>query len=438
MQSERSMSRRRFIASTAALAAVTQLPAAETKPNALAIDGGAKTVTAKAPKLVRWGNPERDRLNATISQDTLFYWHGPQTAALTERVQKWVPSKWVMTCSSGTAAIHSAMIAAGIAPGDEVITSPITDIGSVIGILYQQGVPVFADLQPHTYNLDPAAVERLITPKTKAILAVHLCGNPCRLDELKKIADAHNLILIEDACQAWGAKYDGKPIGTIGHMACFSLQSTKQVTCGDGGVLVSNDERFGPRLQPAADKGTNRSNPKASLHVLATNYRMTEMQAAVASSQLDRLETIASKRSQLGRILSAELTGVPGIAPHELASNDRCTHYIYFFRMDPKKLKCSRTQLVAALRAEGAEVSPGYIPELVHEMPMFQQHGFFAGRWPIKEMGLTNVDYTKMKCPEANAILNTIVRVQLNEAMSEEYIRQTAAAIRKVATHFAV
>ncbi len=438
MQSERSMSRRRFIASTTALMAASQLRAAETATPALAIEGGAKTIKTKVPKLVRWGAPERERLNATIAQDTLFYWHGPQTTALIERVQKWVPAKWVMTCSSGTAAIHTAMIAAGIAPGDEVITTPITDIGSVIGVLYQQGVPVFADLGAHTYNLDPAAVERAITPKTKAILAVHLCGNPCRLNELKEIADAHKLILIEDACQAWGAKYDGKPIGTIGHMACFSLQSTKQVTCGDGGVICSNDERFGPRLQPSADKGSNRSNAKAALNVLATNYRMTEMQAAVASSQLDRLEGIASKRSQLGRLLSSELAGIPGIAPHELAPNDRCTHYIYFFRMDPKKLKCSRTQLVAALKAEGAEVSPGYIPELIHEMPMFQQHGFFAGRWPIKELGLTNIDYTKVKCPEANAILNTCVKVQLHEAMSEDYMREVAAAIRKVAIHYAV
>jgi perosamine synthetase len=438
MQSERSISRRRFIASTAALAAVSQLPAAETDPNALAMNGGAKTVKARVPKLVRWGDAERNNLNEMIGQDTLFYWHGPQTTALIERVKKWVPSKWVMTCSSGTAAIHAAIGAAGIAPGDEVITTPITDIGSTIGILFQQAVPVFADLQPHTYNLDPAAVERAITPKTKAILAVHLSGNPCRLKELKQIADAHKLVLIEDCAQAWGAKYNGQPIGTIGHIACFSFQNTKQVTCGDGGVIASNDERFGPLIQPFADKGTNRSNPKDGYKGLATNYRMSEPQAAVAAAQLDRLENIALKRSQLGRTLSEQLTGIPGIVPHELAPEDRCTHYLYFFRMDPKKLKCSRTQLIAALHAEGAQVSPGYIPELIHEMPMFQKHAFFAGRWPVKEFGLTQMDYTKVTCPVASDILNTCVRVQLHEAMSEDYIRQVAAAVRKVATHYAV
>src|SRR6185369_2707759 len=150
---------------------------------------------------------------------------------------------------SGTAALHIAVTAAGIGPGDEVITSPITDIGTVIGVLYQQGVPVFADLGSGTYNLNPADVERRITSKTKAIIAVHLCGNPCDLHALKTLADKHRLVLIEDAAKSWGAKYRGQPIGTIGHITCFSLQDSKHITCGDGGVVGSSDERFGPLLQ---------------------------------------------------------------------------------------------------------------------------------------------------------------------------------------------
>ncbi len=430
-------SRRKFIASTSALVFTSQLMGAE-PDDALAINGGKKAVQHKPGKLVRWGDPEKARLDAMISQDSLLYWHGPQTTALLERVRQHHPLKYVMNCSSGTAAIHTAMIAAGIAPGDEVITTPITDIGSTIGILYQQAVPVFADLQPHTYNLDPAAVEAAITPKTKAILAVHLSGNPCHMEEIKQIADKHNLILIEDCAQAWGAKRRGQPVGTFGHIACFSLQNTKQITCGDGGVIGSNDERFGPRLQPAADKGTDRGNPKNSLHVLATNYRMSEPQAAVAAAQLDRLEGIAAKRSSLGKLLSQELTGIPGIHPHEIDAEDRCTHYLYFLRIDPTKLSCDRTKFVAAVKAEGAEVSAGYIPELIYEMPMFQQHGFFAGRWPIKEFGLTKMDYTQVNCPVAKDILRTCVKVLLNEAMDEDYIRQAAAAIRKVAKHYAI
>src|SRR5687767_6480164 len=161
----------------------------------LAIHGGQPCVTQPVPQLQRWGEPEREQLLAMLEQNSLFYWNGPQTNLLIERFKEYYPHEHVMPCSSGTAAIHIAMAAAGIGPGDEVITSPITDMGSAIGILYQQGVPVFADLEPHRYNLDVADVRRKITPRTRAILAVHLVGNPCDLSGLKALAEEHNLIL---------------------------------------------------------------------------------------------------------------------------------------------------------------------------------------------------------------------------------------------------
>ena len=151
-----------------------------------------------------------------IGQDTLFYWKGPQTTLLIERFRKTCPLPHVMSCSSGTAALHIAVAAAGIGPGDEVITSPITDIGTVIGVLFQQAVPVFADLGRDTYNLDPEDVARRITPRTKAIIAVHLAGNPCDLDALKALADRHKLILIEDCAQAWGARSAASRSGPTG------------------------------------------------------------------------------------------------------------------------------------------------------------------------------------------------------------------------------
>src|SRR4029078_5905771 len=235
-----------------------------------------------------------------------------------------------MTCSSGPAALPTAVAAAGIGPGDEVITTGITDVGTVIGVLYQQGVPVFADLSPNSYNLDPADVERKITPKTKAIIAVHLAGNPCRMEELKSIADKHNLVLIEDCAQAWGAKYRGKPVGTIGHIACFSLQQTKQITAGDGGVVGSNDERFGPLLQRYGDKGANRLHPGLQT-IFATNYRMTELQAGFAAAQLTRLAKIVSTRSKMGKSLGDKIAGAPGINPHGIDPDDRATYWFYMF-----------------------------------------------------------------------------------------------------------
>lgn len=404
-------------------------------PVKLAIEGGEKAVSLSPGSGKRWGDRELKQLQEMLEQGTLFYWGGPQTALLKQRFQEICPLKYVQTCSSGTAAIHIAVASAGIGLGDEVITSPITDIGTVIGIIYQQAVPVFADLGRGTYNLDPADVERRITPRTKAIIAVHLTGNPCDLEALKAIAKRHNLVLIEDCCQAWGAKYRGQPIGTIGDFACFSLQNSKHVTCGDGGIVATNDERFGPNIQRFGDKGYDRTRG-LGLEVFATNYRMSEPQAAVAAAQLTRLEEIAARRFRLGRLLGELLTDVPGIIPHDVHLDDRPVFWFYMFRIKPEALKCNRSQFTRALQAEGVQASGGYIAKPLYKEPVFQNHAFFAGHWPVKEMGLTTMDFTKHQCPEAEAILETCIRVPISEFMEEEYIRQVAAAIRKVATYY--
>ena len=440
---KRKFSRRRFLAASSSVLVAGGLQAqdakdAPTPEDRLALHGGKKAVQERLPRLVRWGEPERERLNSMLGQDSLFYWQGPQTKLLTERFRQTCPRKYVMTCSSGTAALHIAVAAAGIAPGDEVITSPITDIGTVIGVLYQQAVPVFADLGRNTYNLDPADVGRRITPKTKAIIAVHLTGNPCPMDALKVLADKHGLVLIEDCAQAWGARYRGQPIGTIGHIACFSLQNSKQVTCGDGGIVASSDERFGPRLQRYGDKGFDRLDKSGLFNAFATNYRMSEPQAAVAAAQLTRVEKISAKRSRLGNLLTEKIAGLPGIEPHQVRADDRCTYWFYMLRVRPGALRCERAEFVKALAAEGVPASAGYIRVPLYGNPVFQKHGFFAGRWPLKEMGLTSMDYTKVSCPETESILKTGVRVTIHEGMSEEYVLSVAAAFRKVARHYAV
>jgi len=432
-----SVSRRQFVAgASGVLLAGGMLPARADEEAKLAVQGGEKAVTAQAGSGPRWGEPERQQLEAMLQQNTLFYWQGPQTQLLTERFQEICPLKYVQTCSSGTAAVHIAVNAIGIGLGDEVITSPVTDIGTVIGVIYQQAVPVFADLGAGTYNLDVADVERRITPRTKAIIAVHLAGNPCDLDALKQLADRHKLILIEDCAQAWGAKYRGQPIGTVGHLACFSLQNSKHVTCGDGGVVGSNDERFGPLLQKFGDKGGDRRK-WGGFNAFATNYRMSEPQAAVAAAQLTRLEAIASRRSQLGNLLTQHIADLPGLIPHQVHEADRAVYWFYFFRMRPGAFRCGRSEFVKALLAEGAPVTGGYIGVPLYGEPVFKQHAFFAGRWPVKEMGLTEMDYATHVCSEAESILTSGIRVAIDEQMTDEYMLQVAAAIRKVARHFA-
>jgi dTDP-4-amino-4,6-dideoxygalactose transaminase len=439
MPSENELSRRDFIAASSAAVAAGAIGPKPTSAKSietpkLAIDGGPMAVQEKVPPHARWGDAERDQLNSTLGQNSLLYWKGPQTALFTKRFREFCPMEHVMTCSSGTAALHIAVAAAGIGPGDEVITTGITDVGTVIGVIYQQGVPVFAELVRDTYNLDPADVERKITPKTKAIIAVHLAGNPCRLKELKEIADKHKLVLIEDCAQAWGARYGELPVGTIGHIACFSLQQSKQITCGDGGVVGSNDKEFGPLLQRFGDKGANRAHPGVQ-QIFATNYRMSELQAAFAAAQLTRLEKIAATRAKVGAVLGEKLVGVPGIAPHRIDPADRATYWFYMFRLDPAKLKCDRAQFVKALVAEGVPASAGYIPVPLYGNPVFAKHEFFAGKWPVKEMGLTQMDYSKVSLPETTAILETGVRIVITDAMTESYAAKLGDAIRKVAEH---
>lgn len=438
MSSNLNVSRRQFIATTGAALVASRLPAGESTADKIALEGGTKAVAQNMPKPKRWGEPELKQLGAAVEQDSLYYWKNKQTALLTERVQKFYPHKFIQPCSSGSAALHIAAAAAGIAPGDEVITTGITDIGTVIGVLFQQAVPVFAELEPHTANLDPADVERKITPKTRAIIAVHLAGNPCRLAELKAIADKHKLFLIEDCAQAWGALYRGKPVSTVGDISCFSLQDSKHIACGDGGIAMTSSEKFGPLLIKFGDKGTNRLDPKDSSTALACNYRMNELSAAFVAAQLTRLEDIASKRSALGNLLTQELAGVPQVTTHQVEKDDRCVYWFYMLRLVPEKVRCEREQFVKALAAEGATFSAGYIPKPVYGMPMFQNHSFFGGHWPVREMGLTTMDYSKVHLPVTDAILKTCMLFRVNEAMDEDYIRAVARAVRKVAKHYAV
>lgn len=411
--------------------------AANTRTSTLALHGGEPVLKQSAPTAPRWGEPELRQLEEMLGQSSLFYWNGAQTKLLLERFKEQYPLEYAMPCSSGTAAIHIAVAAAGIGPGDEVITTAITDMGTLIGVLYQGGVPVFADLNPHTYNLDPQDVARKITPRTKAIIAVHLAGNPCEMDALKKLCDEHDLILIEDCAQAWGAQYRNAPVGTLGNIGCWSLNDFKHIGCGDGGITASSDERFGPLLQKFGDKAYARGEGARKPETLAPNYRISEPQSAIAAAQMLRMPEITRKRHELGTRLSELLQDVPGIQPHRVNDGDYCTFWFYMARVDPEVLSCDNAEFAKAVGAEGAACGAGYIGVPVYQYPMFQNHNFFAGRWPIKEMGLTDMDYTRVHCPQTEAILNTALQIPIKEAMDEEWIEGVAAAMKKVAEYYA-
>ncbi|MFM1851419.1 MAG: hypothetical protein RIS54_1103 [Verrucomicrobiota bacterium] len=395
-------------------------------------------VTQPLPLPRRWGEAELTRLTAMVDQRSLFYWKGPQTEALLAEFNKHYPFKHVFPCSSGSAALHIAVAALRLKPGDEVIVSPITDMGSVIGVLYQQGVPVFADLDPRTYNMDPECIRRAITPKTRAIMAVHLAGNACDMTAINALAKEHGLVVIEDCAQSWGSRHQGTPVGLMGDIGCYSFNDFKHVSCGDGGMVGTNREDFGNGLSKWGDKCYDRVSGTRDPAELAPNYRMSEPLSAVAAAQLTKLESIVARRVHNGSRLTAALADIPGVLPPVTRPGDTHSYWFYLFRLDLPKLRLDRAGFAEALRAQGAPASPGYIPMAVYQYQVFQTHNFFGGTWPARLLGATTMDYTKVRCPIGEAILADCIVLPLNEAMTDDYIDQVAAAIRHVAREAAV
>ncbi len=383
----------------------------------------------------RWGDAEIARLTSAMQQASLFYWQGPQTAALYDKFRALYPLPHLFPCSSGTASVHLAVAALKFKPGDEIIVPAITDMGSVLGILHQLLVPVFADIEPRTYNISPASIRAAITPQTRAILAVHLCGNPCDLAAVMQLARAHNLVVIEDCAQAWGARYGETFVGLTGDLGCWSFNDYKHLSCGDGGIVGTHRDDLGCHLAKWGDKCYDRVTGIRNPDELAYNYRMSEPLSAICAAQLEKHDAIVATRTQRGLQLTAALTETPGILLPRIRPEDTHTFYNYIFRLDLPCLTCSQDKFIAALVAEGVRAN-AYLPDPIYRYDLFQNHNFFAGTWPVRDFGLTNVDYTQVSCPVAEAFLQDCVHLPFNEAMSAAYIDKVAHAIRHVAQRF--
>jgi len=395
------------------------------------------------PRPVRWGAAEQARLQAMLQQQSLFYWRGPQTGALLEEFRRHYALKHCFPCSSGSAAIHVALAALRLRPGDEVIVPPITDMGSVIGILYQQAVPVFADVDPRTYNLDPHAARAAITPKTRAIMPVHLAGNPCDMTAFRDLAREHGVALIEDCAQAWGARHQGHPVGLFGDFGCFSFNDFKHLSCGDGGVVGTNSEKYGPSLGKWGDKSYDRVAGERDVALLrdpadlAPNYRISEPQSAIAAVQLTKLSDVVERRAGAGLSLNSHLAAVSGLLPPVIRAGDTHSFWFYLFRLEPGRFRVGRDEFAAALVAEGVNAWAGYLPKPVYGYRVFQNHNFFGGAWPARDAGLTRMDYRTVRCPVAEAVLADSIVLPLNEAMSPAYIDKVGRAVATVARRLA-
>jgi dTDP-4-amino-4,6-dideoxygalactose transaminase len=322
-----------------------------------------------------------------------------------------------VSCSSGTAALHLAVVAAAPDPGDEVITTPITDFGTVAPVLAQNAVPVFADVDAVTGNLDPDAVAKAVGPRTRAIIAVHLFGAPADVDDLRAIADQHGLTLIEDCAQAWLTELPGARLaGTVGQVGCLSLQQWKHITCGDGGVTLTDDAELARRMRLFADKGWDRAAGR-SHESLGLNYRMTELQAAVARAQLAKLPGVVAARRRTAGLLLEALADVPGLVLPRPEG-----HAWWLF---PIVVPAGNAAALAeALRQEGVPARPGYLNEPLNTAPLWDRPVYGTSRFPL-------AGYEPAACPAAERLVaETLLVIEWNENYTDEHVDVVARVIR--------
>lgn len=305
--------------------------------------------------------------------------NGPFTREFEEKIASLVGRKYCIALSSGTAALHAALYAAGIINGDEVITSPFTFIATANAVLLCNGKPVFVDIEEESYNMSYDLIEKKINPHTKAILTVDLFGQCCDYTKIEALAKKHNLLLITDSCQALGAKHNHKYVGSFGDIAVFSLYATKNITCGEGGFLVTDNEQIAKRVREFYNQGQV-IGKKYSYVGLGWNYRLTEMQAAIALEQLKKLDKVNNKRRENAELLSKELSGIKEIClPIEKENNTHIFHQ-YTIRVHREK----RDRLVMYLQEKGVEASIFY-PKPIHLYPHLRKIGYAEGNFPIAE-----------------------------------------------------
>ena len=373
---------------------------------------------------------------AVLDRGVIHGAHSPEITALEDEWRDFVGSRYALAFNSGTAAIHGAMVAFGIEPGDEVITTAYSFSGTYQPILYQNAIPVFVDIDPRTHNLDVSQVESKISEHTKAIVPVHIHGLPADMDDVMAIARKYDLLVLEDACQAHAARYKGRHVGTIGHAGAFSLNATKNFSGGEGGLFVTDDEGFFASARQMRQYGEMVTDVAEDIRSYACsmvgyNYRTQEMPAAFARSQLRRLEEYTRIGQRNGEYLSAELGKIPGLVPPYVPPDRTHVYYKYRLRFDPDALglTCSpvrfRDALLRVLKAEGVQATLWHT-EIMPAFPVFQTLDV-RGR---------NIHYRREDYPEAVRLLETsiIVNTELYHICVQDLDVQAAyvAAFRKV------
>ena len=389
----------------------------------LAINGGTPVRKTK----IGYGHQciEDDDIEAVV--DVLksdYLTCGPKVGELEKALSAYTGAKYTVAVNSGTSALHCACMAAGIGPGDEVITTPLTFAASANCVLYCGATPVFADVDIDTYNISPESIRAHITEKTKAIIAVDYTGQVVCIDEIRSICDEYNLIFIEDAAHSIGTRYKGECVGTLADMTCFSFHPVKTITSGEGGAIQTNSEELYEKLVLAhthgithdADKMWDKS-PEGPWYYeqisLGYNYRMTDIQAGLLISQLSKLERFKVRRREIVERYNEAFSDMPEIiVQKEIPESDTCRH-LYILRLNLDRLSCTRREFFDAMNAENVGCQIHYVP--TYWFPYYEKIGYKRGL-----------------CLHAEELYSSILSIPLYPSLTDEDVESVITAVKKV------
>jgi dTDP-4-amino-4,6-dideoxygalactose transaminase len=380
------------------------------------------------------GTDELALLREVIESGTLNCTRGTQVKEFERAFAARYGVAHARAVTSGTAACHAAIAAIDPEPGDEIVTTAITDMGAIAPILYQLAIPVFADVDPVSLNVTPESVAAHITPRTRAIIVTHLFGNPCDVVAIRRIADAHGIPVIEDCAQAYLATQDARLVGTIGTIGAFSLQQGKHMTTGEGGITITTDAALARRMTLFSDKAWGYGDPNPDHYFLALNYRMTDLQGAVARAQLAKLDgVVAARRASAARVTEL-LADLPGLTLPAALPGATHVYWKYPLIVDPAVIEGGADALGAALKAQGVFCAPRYIQKPAFQCEVFtERRTFGTSQYPwalrVREGG-SDVVYDPEEFPGTFRGLERVVVLPWNERYTEAHVEHIAGAVR--------
>ncbi|MFP3896017.1 MAG: DegT/DnrJ/EryC1/StrS family aminotransferase [Anaerolineales bacterium] len=408
----------------------------------LAIEGGEPVRSAPFPARILFGQEEKRGLLRLLEREMeegggFDRYSGTEVDAFEKGFAAHLGQAHATATSSGTGAIHSALGALRLEPGSEVISSPITDPGGVAPILWNNCIPVFADADPETFNVDPESVVERISDRTRAIVVAHIAGQPCDMVPIMELAEEHDLTVIEDCAQAHEAEYKGRKVGTIGHVAAFSMMSGKHFTSGgQGGMVVTDDEEVYWNAKRFADRGKPFNSEETGNLFLGLNYRMTEIEAAIGRVQLKKLPEIVEKRRKLVVSLQECMGDLEVVRLGKVIEEARSSYWFLLIRVDEEGLSVSKDEYAEAVAAEGVPVAARY-DFLIYETPWIrdrQTYGHSGCPWTCPLYG-REVEYEGL-CPGAREAIEHHMVLHLHEGFGQREIEDIASALRKVERHY--